>query len=343
MSIVDAIAALPTTSLTSYGGALTDVPLQGWNGQGIAFNNIVTITNVLTLPYAIANSDTSAFSATIQGTNLVIKYLGTKNTPPLTSPVTLTAYASDTNGNTVQSTFQVSERKLYPYTQFPANFVTFNTTNAANYVLTNLPFSSSGLPVTISIAGGPAKNFRIVTNQVVQNTTNPVVTNSVTNGVTNTITNNVVTSTTNIFTNDMLTLTGAGNVALIAHQPGNAIYAPSSEYGYVVVYKALQTITFNQITNQNNISIPSPILPWNPPTDDSGLPITVVVKSGPAKANKSTNSLSVPFDLTGSGTVTLVATQNGNAGYYAARPVTNIFAVTALGGSTNSIKPVKKN
>jgi cyclophilin family peptidyl-prolyl cis-trans isomerase len=360
MAVVDAIAALPIDDFTTLGfsDVFSTVPLQGWSeGGGVYLTNLVVITNVLTLPYFAISSDTTNFSAAIQGTHLVVKYLGTKNTPPLTTPYSVTAYAADTNGNIVQSTFQVSDRRLYQSIDFPPSYTVYSATNAANYILTNLPTASSGLPVTITIGGGPAKDFRIVTNQVVTMETNQLVstnvyyvTNTITNNITFTnsitiyTTNTVTNSFTNSFTNSEISLTGAGNVALIAHQPGNAVYYPApNEVGYVTVYKALQQITFPSITNQAPLITPAsptaPILPWNPPTASSGLPVLITVKSGPAKLNKANPA--TPVVLTGSGTVTLVATQNGNSGYYPAIPVTNTFDVTATGSSTNSIKPSK--
>lgn len=350
MSVVDSIAALP---LGDYGSPFDSLPLNFWNtNSSLEYTNLVVITNVVTLPYCIENSNSNTFSTEIEGTNLVLKYLGTHNTAPLTSPVTITACAADTNGNIVQSSFQVSERKLFQNIQFPSNYVVYNGSTSSNYVLTNLPTASSGLPVTITIGSGPAKDFRVLTNQVVTMTTNQVVTsntyyvtNNLTNGETFTnsvtidTTNSVTNSITNSFTNNTITLTGAGNVSLVAHQAGNAIYYPAqNEVGYLTVYKAIQTVGWPvQIANQIDVHVPSPILPWNPPTNNSGLPISITVKSGPAKLNP--GNTATPVILTGSGTVTLVATQNGNSGYYPARPATNTFTVSAINSGTSTNNP----
>jgi autotransporter-associated beta strand protein len=63
------------------------------------------------------------------------------------------------------------------------------------------------------------------------------------------------------------------------------------------------------------------------PAATSGLPVSVVVKSGPATLN-STSLSNVLLDLTGVGTVTLGAQQAGNAAWSAAPEVTTTFNVT---------------
>jgi hypothetical protein len=62
-------------------------------------------------------------------------------------------------------------------------------------------------------------------------------------------------------------------------------------------------------------------------TADSGLPVSYTLLSGPATLN--TNSGVLAF--TGAGTITVMASQNGNSTYAAATPVTNSFTVTAVG------------
>jgi cyclophilin family peptidyl-prolyl cis-trans isomerase len=261
MTVVDAIAALPTDDFQTafgFGSDLSSVPMQdGWTSGGTVYlSDLVTITNVTTIPfpYFVTSSDPSVYSAQIQGSNLVVKYTPPTSAPP-TSFATISVYASDTNGNVVTNSFQVSDHKLVQTINFPPNYVTYSATNAANYILTNLPTASSGLPVTIKVASGPAKEF-FITNQVVTSTTNSVVNL----GVTNTVTNNV----TNSVTNTAFILTGAGNVTLVATQPGDALYdAAPPETGFLTVFTTNQTSASHQIGIPSKDTPPDAIIPAN--------------------------------------------------------------------------------
>lgn len=111
-------------------------------------------------------------------------------------------------------------------------------------------------------------------------------------------------------------------VVITASQAGNASYAAAKPVSIRVVVDPLsQTIAPFKL-------IPSKVYPSSPfaialPKATSGLPVTVVVKSGPAQIAGN------QITLTGPGAVTLVASQAGNATYTAARSVATSFSVDA--------------
>ena len=117
-----------------------------------------------------------------------------------------------------------------------------------------------------------------------------------------------------------LTITGAGTVKLVANQAGNADYAAAAQVSTsFTVKKASQTLSaFAPIGTQSYGEAPFMI---TPPVASSGLPVTMTVKSGPAKISGNT------VTLTGVGTVELKAAQAGNGNYQAATSVTTTFTV----------------
>ena len=137
-------------------------------------------------------------------------------------------------------------------------------------------------------------------------------------------------ATINAQTN-LLTITGTGLVTIKANQIGDNVYdtaAPVTRS--FTVNKATQTINFPAIANQNFGNPPLGLLA----TASSGLPIIYSVVSGPATV--SGNLLT----LTGLGTVTVRASQNGDTNYLAATPVdknfcTNVASLNHISGYTN--------
>jgi len=227
-----------------------------------------------------------------------------------TSATTVYINTMDTNGNLISKTFQVSTRKFYQTITYSAPAYNYNYTfysNNALYSLTNYTpavasgslVTASGLPITFTVVSGPAS-----------------MTNVITNGT----------------TNSMIKVKGAGWVQLAAHQPGNFFYnAAPAATAWLQVYKNTNPITFPPIPDQTNgFAGPYtlPIAATNYPTSFSGLPVTLKVISGPAKALAAKSGLGYAFTITGAGTVTVVATQAGNANYYSALPLTNSFVVT---------------
>lgn len=110
-------------------------------------------------------------------------------------------------------------------------------------------------------------------------------------------------------------LTGSGPIGIRATQTGSSLYqaAPPAQVTVNIVPRA-QTITFNP---------PADALLNRPPvllaaTASSGLPVLLAVASGPAVLGNDNRTLT----FTGSGTVTLSATQSGSIRIKAAPPVT---------------------
>ena len=119
-----------------------------------------------------------------------------------------------------------------------------------------------------------------------------------------------------------LTIKGAGTVTVTATQSGNSFYLPVSGSVSFVVAKAPQTIA--PFTKLANVSLSTRSLTIASPTSSSGLPVTVAVKSGPAKVGPLTNGL---VTFTNKGTITLTADQSGNQNYLPAKQVMTTFTV----------------
>jgi hypothetical protein len=120
----------------------------------------------------------------------------------------------------------------------------------------------------------------------------------------------------------LLTISGAGTVTVTAIQSGNTSYLPVTNSVSFVVAKAPQTIA--PFTKLANVSLSTRSLTIASPTSSSGLPVTVAVKSGPAKVGPLTNGL---VTFTNKGTITLTADQSGNQNYLPAKQVLTTFTV----------------
>jgi hypothetical protein len=118
--------------------------------------------------------------------------------------------------------------------------------------------------------------------------------------------------------NRTVTLTGAGTVTIRAVQGGNTSYnaAPSVNHSFTVI-KAAQTITFPGPGNRYYGAAPFNLSG----SASSGLALTFSVVSGPATISGRT------VILTGAGTVTLRASQAGNANYNPATSVDHSLTV----------------
>lgn len=118
-----------------------------------------------------------------------------------------------------------------------------------------------------------------------------------------------------------VTPTGVGTVLIAANQPGNANYLPATTVTTAVpITQASQTIA--AFTNIPKSIVFGTNFTVTPPVASSGLPVSLLVLSGPAAI--SGNKI-VP---TGVGLVTLAANQPGNGNYAAAPQVTTSFSVT---------------
>ena len=118
-------------------------------------------------------------------------------------------------------------------------------------------------------------------------------------------------------TNNVVTLLGAGTVTAIAWQPGNSNYnAAATVQQSFNVSQIPQTITFGALSSQKVGDAPFPLNA----SASSGLPLSFAV-SGAAVLSGNI------ITLTGSGNITVTASQPGNNSYAAAANVSQSFAV----------------
>lgn len=118
-----------------------------------------------------------------------------------------------------------------------------------------------------------------------------------------------------------VTFTGTGRVVLSASNAGNTSYFPAEAQQAILVAKAPQALTpFAEISGKVYPSEPFTI---TLPVASSGLPVTVVVQSGPATLSGNT------VTLTGTGAVRLLANQPGDDNYAPAKSVAARFVVKA--------------
>jgi hypothetical protein len=120
---------------------------------------------------------------------------------------------------------------------------------------------------------------------------------------------------------NIVTLTGAGMVTIEARQAGNQNYlaapAVSQSFNVSSLSKTPQTITFGTLGYKTYISPAFELTA----IASSGLPVVYRVVSGPAKITSTTVS------ITGVGSVSIEASQPGNANFNAATPVLRSFTV----------------
>ena len=117
-----------------------------------------------------------------------------------------------------------------------------------------------------------------------------------------------------------LTLTGAGTVTVRASQAGDTNYSAATDVDRSFsVAQASQNLTFAPLTNKTFGDAAFALSA----SSTSSLTPTFTVVSGPATLSGST------LTLTGAGTVTIRASQVGDANYAAATPVERFFTVAA--------------
>lgn len=119
--------------------------------------------------------------------------------------------------------------------------------------------------------------------------------------------------------------TGSGNVVFRATQAGDANYAPTTlDYLLTAAPRLGQTITFAPLSNLGYAGTPLTITPTA--TASSGLPVSLTIVAGGSIATRDTTTGIVT--ITGTGTVTIRATQSGNTTYAPATFVERTFTVT---------------
>ncbi|MEO5716907.1 MAG: cadherin-like beta sandwich domain-containing protein [Luteolibacter sp.] len=130
---------------------------------------------------------------------------------------------------------------------------------------------------------------------------------------------------------NIITLTGLGAVTVRASQLGNGNYtmAPTVDQSFIV--KTAQNIIFPVLSSKTYDDTPFPLIA----TASSNLPVSFSIVSGPATISGTTVSLS------GGGTVTVRASQTGNATYLAASNVDQSFTVKAAQSIIFSTLPTK--
>jgi cyclophilin family peptidyl-prolyl cis-trans isomerase len=134
--------------------------------------------------------------------------------------------------------------------------------------------------------------------------------------------------------NVMITLTNAGSVTLTATQSGNNNYLAALPATNVIsVAKGNQSIVFNETDHQIGDLVELSAYSTNAAGLPTGLPITYQVLSSP-QIGYLTNGNEIQTISTG--TITVVAAQNGSSGYYPARSVTNNFVVAVTNPETNT-------
>jgi len=208
VNVVDKIASLPCYTFSSF----TELPLHGATlGQNLQLSNLVSITRIATLPYFAVSQDSSAYTASIDGTNLKVTYTGGTN-PPL-APVWITAVATDTNGLSANSSFRVWQRTNAPQTiTFPYTNIGYSTNQ---FFLSALPYTSDGKSVS---------NLKILSSgPLVQDTSNRLFLNG-----TGTITFRAVSSRDLFYqsaTNDFSIVIGKGQQSITFPQIFPQIYS----------------------------------------------------------------------------------------------------------------------
>lgn len=122
-----------------------------------------------------------------------------------------------------------------------------------------------------------------------------------------------------------ITYTGSGTVQLRASQAGNADYAPASfDYFINATPRLAQTITFAALPNLAYTGTPLTFTPTA--TASSGLTVNFLIAAGSTIATR--DSTTGVVTITGPGTVTIRATQSGNATYAPATFIDRTFTVT---------------
>lgn len=129
-----------------------------------------------------------------------------------------------------------------------------------------------------------------------------------------------------------LVIKGIGQAIITASQTGNEVYLPAPKVTQILtVGKANQIITFPQ-PNDTVFGVAPSVIAG---TCSSGLPITL--KASPAQRASITGKL---LTIKGAGTVTITATQPGNATYNAATPVTRTMVINQGNQTINFAKPM---
>lgn len=116
MAAVDTIAQLPVRDLSAMSSVLNSAPLQSFDGGAPTVANLVTISNVFTLPFGVTSSDPTSFKATVAGSKLTVAFVGSADSADSAEDLqaTITVVASNTTGDQVTGSFLVSKSGSSP-------------------------------------------------------------------------------------------------------------------------------------------------------------------------------------------------------------------------------------
>ena len=253
-----------------------------------------------------------------------------------TAPVSLSASATD-NGSITYSiaTADVSKGTLSGST------LTLKTNSTGTiHLIASEATAATGYAKAVSVTNA----VTISTNATTSPTISPVSISSQTYSTNATVTVSPISSSPGAITLSVsgpatvsgttVTLTGGGIVTVSATQAASGNYTAVTvpvQVASFTVNKGSQTITFPALSYPGSITLGSSIsVPQ--PTSSSGLSVSLAA-TGAAYAN---NQLTI----NAGGTVTITATQAGNANFNAASPVSHQFSVNSKGGGEYSFSPL---
>ncbi|MBI3986478.1 MAG: choice-of-anchor D domain-containing protein, partial [Lentisphaerae bacterium] len=208
-----------------------------------------------------------------------------------------------------------------------SNFsVTFGPSSGGTFVAQiGIAHNSTGASYAVNLYGTGAKhdqaiaNFTPTNGSVFATTSKVVLAATASSGLP--ISFSVTSGSGTLSGGTNLTFTGSGAVSLVARQTGNTSWnAAPSVTQTIAVVKVNQTISFAAIPDQlatNSVRLNA--------TASSGLPVSFGVASGPGELAGGTD-----LTFTDSGSVSLVASQAGNALWNAAPDVTRTFALAKV-------------
>jgi sugar lactone lactonase YvrE len=327
----------------------TGVAVGDFNGDGypdMAISNFGDVTATILLSQITQSSVASISGVAVTGaagTHTVdAVYAGDSNFKTSTSPaISLTSLGSGPAAQTI--TFPSIPNQTFGNAPFTLN-ATASSGLPVSYAVTSGPAAVSGSIVTLTGAGTVviqatqtgnssyaaatpvSRSFTVA--QASQTITFPSIPNHVVTdapfALSATASSGLpvgysVTSGPATVSGSTVTLTGTGTVVLQASQAGNSTYAAATPVSQsFTVSTAVQTITFPAIPNHTFGDAPFTLSA----TASSNLAVSYNVTSGPATVAGNT------VTLTGAGTVTIQASQAGNATYAAATPVSQSFTVS---------------
>jgi len=241
------------------------------NGSNIAIGSITTniYTSFRLSPFPTSSANIPVLLQILSGP---IKVTGTNQTTGIpdgteftltgTGTVTLKATTFGTGINALVNNYYnpaTAVTNSFVVTATPQSISPFQTIFSPIYgnppLQINIPNSSSGLPVTVSVLSGSA-SFKAINSNT-----------------------------------GTLTITGAGQITLAANQSGNSKYASAPQVTTTfTVSKGIQTIFFPQ--SATNLSVGQTISLTA--TSSAALPVTFSLKSGPATLTGSSLKITGP-------------------------------------------------